>query len=149
MEIRCKEFSTLTIDELYDLLQLRSEIFVVEQNCPYQDLDGIDKFAHHVLIYKELILQAYARLIPSGYIFNEHCISRVITKNHGLGHGSILMNEAILSMRRTYGQVPIRISAQTYAIDFYRKFGFIPEGDVYLEDGIEHIEMINKSYNSL
>lgn len=144
MEIKCKEFNTLTVEELYDLLQLRSEIFVVEQDCPYQDLDGIDKRCHHLLIYKESILQAYARLIPEGLTFNEHSIGRVVTKNHGLGFGSTLMNEAIQSMYRIFGPIPIRIGAQTYATNFYTKFGFLPDGEVYDEDGIEHIEMILK-----
>jgi len=142
MNIRCKAFHELTVHELYDLLQLRSEVFVIEQNCIYQDMDGIDQKCHHLLVYKEDSLEAYARLIPNGLTFKENSIGRIITRNHGRGFGSILMKETLKKMRMLFDNCPIRIGAQTYAIEFYKKFGFIPEGEVYEEDGIEHIEMV-------
>lgn len=143
MNISCKPFDELTNRELYDLLQLRSEIFVVEQQCAYQDIDGIDLHSHHLLIYDQNDdLQAYARLIPSGLSFLENSIGRIVTKQHGQGLGKVLMKIAILEMKNLYGERPIRIGAQTSARPFYHRFGFIDDGDIYDEDGIEHIEMI-------
>ena len=142
MDIRCKAFDDLSVRELYDLLQLRAEIFVIEPNCIYQDMDGIDQKCYHLLIYQGSSLEAYARLIPEKLTFEEHSIGRIITKNHGKGYGSVLMKETLKNMFKLFGNLPIRIGAQTYAIEFYKKFGFIPDGDVYDEDGIEHIEML-------
>jgi len=145
MEVRCKAFQELNVQELYDLLQLRSEIFVIEQKCIYQDMDGIDQKCHHLLIYDGSTLVAYARLIPAQLTFKEHSIGRILTRSHGKGLGSILMNGALKQMIQLFGNHPIRIGAQTYAIDFYKRFGFSPSGNVYDEDGIEHIEMIRHS----
>jgi len=127
---------------MYDLLQLRSEVFVIEQKCLYQDMDGIDKKCYHLLIYDKDVLEAYARLIPENITFKEHSIGRIATRNHGRGMGTILMQEALKQMQILFGEAPIRIGAQTYALNFYKKFKFIPSGSVYHEDGIEHIEMI-------
>jgi len=148
MNISCKAFQELTVQELYDILQLRSEVFVIEQKCVYQDMDGIDQKCHHLLLYKENSLEAYARLIPKGLTFKEPSIGRIITRTHGQGLGAILMKEALEAMVQLFGNSPIRIGAQTYAIEFYKKFGFIPEGEVYDEDGIEHIEMVIRSISS-
>lgn len=138
-----KEFNQLDLCELYSLLQLRNEVFVVEQNCPYQDLDNKDFVAHHLLIYSQEELVAYARLFRSGISFAEASIGRIITskKVRSSGMGKILMEKSIQSLYELYGVQPIRIGAQCYAIPFYQKFGFETNGDMYLEDGIEHIEM--------
>lgn len=142
-----KEFNQLDLCELYSLLQLRNEVFVVEQNCPYQDLDNKDFVAHHLLIYSQEELVAYARLFCSGISFAEASIGRIITskKVRSSGMGKILMEKSIQSLYELYGFQPIRIGAQCYAIPFYQKFGFETDGDMYLEDGIEHIEMCKKN----
>jgi ElaA protein len=146
----CKSFEELSVHELYDLLQLRSEVFVLEQQCLYQDMDGLDRQCHHLLIYQEdaegnARLIAYARLIAAGESFPECSIGRILTRTHGLGHGQLLMNEAMHIMHGLFGPADIRIGAQTYAIPFYEKFGFVAEGETYDEDGIEHIEMLRRS----
>mgnify|MGYP005983491251 CR=1 FL=1 len=139
-----KEFNQLSLQELYQVLRLRNEVFVVEQNCPYQDLDNKDEKAHHVLIYLGEELVAYSRLFPPHVTFNEASIGRIITsgKVRSSGVGKILMDYSIESLYSLFGKQPIRIGAQCYAIPFYKKSGFEPEGDIYLEDGIEHIEMV-------
>ena len=143
MNISCKAFDELTTKELYDLLQLRSEIFVVEQQCVYQDIDGIDFQCHHLLIYdQDDTLQAYARLIPEGLTFAESSIGRILSREHGQGLGKVLMKIALMEMRNLFGETPIRIGAQTQALSFYHNFGFVEDGDVYDDDGIEHIEML-------
>src|SRR5690606_5276676 len=145
----CKSFENLHVNQLYDLLQLRTEVFVLEQQCLYQDMDGLDRECHHLLIYESSDtahqLVAYARLIPAGKSFSECSIGRILTKTHGLGLGKRLMQEALQWVNQLYGDADIRIGAQTYAIPFYEKFGFVSQGDTYDEDGIEHIEMIRRS----
>lgn len=148
MTISCKTFDDLTTRELYDLLQLRSEIFVVEQQCVYQDMDDVDFQCHHLLIYDHNDkLQAYARLIPAGLTFLENSIGRIVTREHGNGLGKILMKVALVEMNNLFGERPIRIGAQTQALQFYRNFGFTEDGESYDEDGIEHIEMIRAPKN--
>lgn len=143
MNIFCKAFDELTTYELYDILKLRAEIFVVEQQSIYLDTDGVDFQCHHLLIYDyDEKLQGYARLIPAGITFSEHSIGRIVTRKHGQGLGKILMKIALVEMTNLFGNTPIRIGAQTQALNFYRNFGFIPDGKTYDEDGIEHIEMI-------
>lgn len=143
MNITCKSFEDLSNKELYDLLQLRCEIFIVEQECAYRDLDGIDFQCHHLLIYdQEDILQAYARLIPAGLTFLENSIGRIVSREHGKGLGKVLMTIALVEMKNLFGDRPIRIGAQTRALKFYHRFGFKEDGDIYDEDGIEHIEML-------
>src|SRR5690606_14048637 len=120
----CKRFEELSVHELYDLLQLRSEVFVLEQQCLYQDMDGLDPQSHHLLIYQEdaagdARLSAYARLIAAGKSFPECSIGRILTRTHGLGHGQLLMDEALHFMQRLFGRADIRIGAQTYATPFY------------------------------
>jgi ElaA protein len=141
-----KKFDQLTLSELYDLLRLRNEVFIVEQKCSYQDLDYKDYKAHHFLIYKEEELIAYSRIFPEKVSFNEASIGRIIVCNQlrSTGLGRILMEKSIESLFKIYGEQPIRIGAQFYAVSFYKKFGFETEGDIYLEDQIEHIEMIRK-----
>jgi ElaA protein len=140
----CKPFELLTPFELHDALRLRSEIFVVEQNCVFLDPDNKDQHAHHLLLYQGNELIAYARLVPAGLSFAEMSIGRVVTSRavRGTGVGKKLMQEAIKAIYELYGKGPIRIGAQVYARKFYENLGFFQAGEVYDEDGIDHIEMV-------
>lgn len=139
-----KSFKELTTIELYAILQLRSEVFVVEQNCVYQDIDNKDKKSLHLMAWQDDELVAYTRLIPSGVSYNEASIGRVITspKYRGLGVGIKLMEKSIQHTLGVYETSNIRIGAQLYLKKFYEGFGFIAKGEEYLEDGIPHIEML-------
>jgi ElaA protein len=140
-----KAFSELSVTELYDIFRLRMEVFVVEQNCPYQDADGKDQYASHLMgrnVDEELI--AYARIFPCGITFDEVSIGRVITsgKARSTGAGKMLMEKAITLSRLIYGNQPVRIGAQSYLIKFYKSFGFEVVSEEYLEDNIPHVEML-------
>ncbi|CAN5815516.1 hypothetical protein BH23GEM11_BH23GEM11_17440 [soil metagenome] len=140
-------FHTLACTDLYDVLRLRMEVFVVEQDCAYQDLDGLDRKALHLLGRTgEGAIESYARLLPVGAVYPGYAsIGRVITsaRCRGTGEGRRLMEEAILRVREAFGpRVPIRIGAQDYALDFYRRLGFEVAGEGYLEDGIPHSPMV-------
>ena len=140
-----KDFDALTNQELYDLLAVRIEVFVVEQNCPYQDVDGKDQKAHHLIGYAENgEVAGYARITFPGVRFKEVSIGRVVTsqKYRRKGFGKLLMEESLKKIKQDYGTVPVRISAQSYLIPFYSSFGFEPLGEEYLEDGILHTEML-------
>ncbi|MFA6248580.1 MAG: GNAT family N-acetyltransferase [Mucilaginibacter sp.] len=141
-----KTFQQLNVNELYDLLRLRSEVFVVEQNCVFLDQDNRDQQCYHLLVFAGDKLAAYSRLVPAGLSYPEVSIGRVITSPafRGKGFGRKVMELAIQNCREIFGQVDIRIGAQTYAQQFYASLGFVPQGDVYDEDGIEHIEMVIK-----
>ena len=142
-----KAFNELTLNELYDILALRQEIFIVEQNCPYQDADYLDQKCWHVLGRDEDdTIVAYTRLVPMGLAYAEyHAIGRVITASRarGKGIGAELMVRSILWAKEHLGQ-KIKISAQVYAIPFYEKLGFEVTGPEYLEDDIPHSAMILK-----
>ncbi len=144
----CKPFEALTKKELYDLMVLRQEVFVVEQNCPYLDADGKDFQSWHLLGYDENEnLVAYARLIPKGLVYPDYpAIGRVTTapliRNTGIGRK--LMEEALNWMQQLFGTTSIKISAQTYLKTFYVSFGFKSTGKPYLEDDIPHIAMVKK-----
>jgi ElaA protein len=139
-----KPYEDLTLDELYELLRLRVEVFIVEQNCVFQDLDRQDNQAYHLLGYTEAKeLAAYARLFDAGISYEEVAIGRVIVspahRRHGLGQE--LMRQAIAHCEVLYGTQPIKIGAQQYLERFYQGFGFVQCGEGYLEDGIPHIPM--------
>lgn len=147
MKIAIKQYNELTPDELYALLQLRSTVFVVEQDCVYQDIDGKDKKAFHVLGFDTNELVAYTRVFKCGDYFKNSSFGRVVVKpshrNLGLGQKII---EATLSMIDTFdSKTDIEISAQTYLTKFYEDFGFKQVGEGYLEDGIPHIRMLRGS----
>lgn len=144
LEIICKSFDTLTPYELYSLLRLRNQVFVVEQKCAYLDTDNIDQASHHLLLYKDNELIAYARLIPPGIRYAEISIGRVVTNigSRGTGIGKQLMTVSIDSCKKLHGEGDIKIGAQLYLKKFYESFGFVQCSDVYDEDGIEHIQMI-------
>lgn len=140
----CKDFNELSTEELYSILQLRTEIFVVEQNCVFQDMDGKDEDAYHLMCYEDDRLIAYTRLLPAGKSYRECSIGRVVTKKtkRGTGIGKELMAISIQYCYRLFGKSPIRIGAQLYLEKFYSSFGFKKESDIYIEDGIPHIEMV-------
>jgi ElaA protein len=140
-----KEFSALTVHELYAIIQLRNEVFVIEQHCVFQDADGKDPHAWHLMGFNENNqLAAYTRLLPAGASFAEASIGRVVSagfaRNSGIGKK--LMNESIDRLYNLFGKQPIKIGAQLYLKRFYESFGFQQSSDVYLEDGIEHVEML-------
>jgi ElaA protein len=139
-----KEFKELTTSELYEILQLRSEVFVVEQDCVYQDLDGKDQKALHVIGIKEGEIIAYTRLFNSGQYFDTPSIGRVVVKDteRKYGYGHHLIKTSIQAIVDNYSESKITISAQTYLKKFYESHGFIKVGEEYLEDGIPHIKMI-------
>ena len=144
--IHYKAFADLTPNELYTLIRLRNEVFVVEQNCVYQDADNKDPSCHHLLVWDSEKLIAYARLLPPGLAYPQMSIGRVISSPayRRTGAGKILLGNAIEACRQLYGDGPIRISAQLYLKKFYESFGFVQTSDIYLEDGIKHVEMIRK-----
>lgn len=139
-----KSFQHLNVNELYDLLRLRSEVFVVEQNCVFLDQDNKDQQCYHLLLYADDKLAAYSRLVPAGISYTEVSIGRVITSPdfRGSGLGKKIMHLAIQGCQDLFGLVDIRIGAQIYALPFYQSLGFIIAGEVYDEDGIEHVEMV-------
>ena len=146
---RCLAFADLGAADLYRVLQLRSAVFVVEQACVFHDMDGRDPACLHLLgsapeAVESAELLAYARLLPAGLAFAEASIGRVATAALVRGNraGHALMAEAIAQVQRVWGPQPIRIGAQAHLQGFYRQHGFEPDGDLYLEDGIEHIEML-------
>jgi len=142
---KVKSFGELNTNELYELLRLRSEVFVVEQNCVFLDQDNKDQQCYHLLLFCEGQLAAYCRLVPAGLSYHEVSIGRVVSSPtyRGKGMGRKVMELAIQSCQDLFGAKPIRIGAQTYATAFYESLGFVAEGDAYDEDGIEHIEMVN------
>ena len=143
MVVTVKSFKELTTRDVYAVLQLRSEIFVVEQNCVYQDIDGKDFKAFHVLGYKDNNLVAYTRIFKSGDYFKEASIGRVVVKKSERKHkyGYVIMQESIAAVKEHLQETTIKISAQKYLLKFYNNLGFKEEGEEYLEDGIPHMVM--------
>lgn len=139
-----KAFNELTVHQLYEILKLRSAIFVLEQQCLYQDMDDKDKHCHHLMIFEDNRLAAYTRLVPAGVSFIEISIGRVITNPDYRGRGLArkLMQQSIEACYDLFGKQPIRIGAQFYLKDFYSSLGFVQQGEMYLEDDIPHIEML-------
>ena len=141
-----KKFEALTPYELYNIIWLRNEVFVVEQNCVYQDADYKDQKGWHLMgLNVEGQLMAYVRLLPPGVSYaNEPSIGRVVTNPaaRGTGAGKALMQEAIKQCALLFGETDIKIGAQYYLLNFYTSLGFEQTSAIYLEDGIEHIEMI-------
>ncbi|MEO1012278.1 MAG: GNAT family N-acetyltransferase [Bacteroidota bacterium] len=147
MQVHIKTFDQLTKEELYALLRLRSEVFVVEQDCVYQDLDGKDDKALHVLGKKEDILVAYTRIFDAGDYFSEASIGRVVVDKEERKHryGKEIMEASIRAVQHYFNTPTIVVSAQAYLIKFYGSLGFEQVGDGYLEDGIPHIRMFKKA----
>jgi ElaA protein len=145
---RCIPFNELTPYELYEALALRQEVFVVEQNCPYQDCDGKDQESWHLFGRNAAgKLIAYTRLLPEGLSYAGYTsIGRVVSSPaaRGTGAGRDLMNKSIQMTRELFGDLPIKIGAQSYLLRFYESFGFQSTGEEYLEDGIPHTKMVLK-----
>lgn len=143
--IKTKHFNELNIYELYYLLQLRSEVFVVEQDCVYQDIDDKDQKALHVLGFKGDKIVAYTRIFKPGDYFDEASIGRVVVAKNERQHkyGYDIMKASIEAVGDFFNETNIRISAQCYLEKFYNNIGFKAVGEEYLEDGIPHVNMIN------
>lgn len=144
LKIVTKTFKELSLDELYAVLQLRSEVFVVEQNCVYQDIDNKDQKAMHIMGYKSDQLVAYTRIFKPDDYFESASIGRVLVKagERHSKYGYAIMEASINVIEKTYGETKIKISAQTYLKRFYNNLGFEEVGESYLEDGIPHIQML-------
>ena len=139
-----KKFEELTPSELYSIMQLRNEVFVVEQNCVYQDADNKDLLSYHLMGWNQQKLVAYTRILAPGIAFEEASIGRVVTSPsvRRTGIGIELMNRSISKTTELFGNFPIRIGAQLYLQKFYTSLGFEKDSDTYLEDNIPHIEMV-------
>ena len=137
-------FKELSTDELYTILQLRNEVFVVEQNCIYQDADSKDSISFHLSGWDGVNLVAYCRILPPGVSYIEASIGRVVSspQYRNKGYGKQLMNEAIIHTLAQFECNTIKISAQLYLQKFYEQLGFVKLSDSYLEDNIPHIEML-------
>ena len=145
MKIYIKKFKELTVDETYNILKLRSEVFVVEQNCIYQDLDGKDELAIHLFYKKKNEIIAYTRIFKKGDYYKENpSIGRVVVskKERGKEIGKSIMKESILYIKNNYSSKSIELSAQKYLDKFYNELGFYRVGEDYLEDGIPHQRML-------
>lgn len=139
-----KTFDELTTEELYKILKLRAEVFVVEQDCVYQDLDEKDKKAYHLFTQSDGEVAAYLRILQKGVSYPEVAIGRVVTKitHRRKGLAREMMQKAIGYIEGELHESAIKISAQKYLLEFYKSLGFEVISEVYLEDGIEHVEML-------
>lgn len=147
MRSEIKAFDELSNDELYEVLKLRQMVFVVEQDCPYLDADDKDQESRHLLLYEGEDLIGYARLLPEGLSYDGYTsIGRVIVHpdHRRKGLGSKIMQLSIDGSREM-SSLPIKLSAQVYALDLYANLGFVPVGETYLEDGIPHQAMVLKA----
>ncbi len=142
MDLIIKRFEELTADEVYEILRVRVAVFVVEQNCPYQEADGKDRFSYHVFLKDETGIRAYLRVIDKGIAFEEAAIGRVLTTERGKGLGLRILSEGIKVAKNRMNAGSIKIEAQSYAKEFYEKAGFRQISEEFLEDGIPHIQMI-------
>jgi ElaA protein len=144
--INCLPYPGLSLNQLYDIMRLRQKVFVVEQNCPYLDADEVDKASWHLMFYNwDEQLIAYSRLIPKGIVFTDYAsIGRVVVDAgfRGKNIGKQLVLTSIEEMEGKYGNIEIKISAQSYLLKFYESFGFYKSGEAYMEDGIPHTPMI-------
>ena len=141
MKLVTKTFDELTTAELYEIYKLRISVFVVEQNCPYQEIDDADKAAIHLWLQDETGIQAYARALPPGATFPEASIGRVIAAKRHCGLGTQIVSAAIQIIQEKFQTKHIKIEAQTYAKSLYEKLGFVQISEQFLEDGIPHVMM--------
>jgi ElaA protein len=142
MELIVKRFEELTVEELYEILKIRVSVFVVEQNCPYQEIDDRDKHSFHVYLKDDDGIQAYLRVVDKGISFDEVSIGRVIAVKRRCGIGSKILSEGIKIAKDKFKATTIKIEAQSYAKKLYEKQGFRQVSEEFLEDGIPHILMI-------
>ena len=141
MELIVKHFDELTTSELFEILKLRVAVFVVEQNCPYQEVDEKDRGAYHVWLQDDGGIRAYLRVLDRGVSFPEASIGRVIAVQRRQGLGTRIVREGIRVAREKFGADAITIEAQTYAAKLYENLGFCQTSEEFLEDGIPHIQM--------
>lgn len=142
MNIKIKKFEELTVNELYDILKARVDIFIVEQNCPYSELDDKDKVSIHAWAEEEGNIIAYCRILPPGVSYPEVSIGRVISTRRRMGYGTKIVSLGIDIAKEYFNADKIRIEAQVYARELYEKCGFRQVSNEFLEDGIPHIEMV-------
>ncbi|MGO1367823.1 MAG: GNAT family N-acetyltransferase [Senegalia sp. (in: firmicutes)] len=144
MEWFIKSFDELSKDELYDILKKRIDVFVVEQDCPYEEIDDRDKQSYHIFLKEDEKILAYSRILEAGISFEEASIGRVLVDKNVRGNGLAcdMMNRAINFITNNLRYNIIRISAQEYLIGFYENLGFKKVSNVYLEDDIPHVEMV-------
>ncbi|WP_444685694.1 GNAT family N-acetyltransferase [Alkalicoccus luteus] len=145
MDWRLTSFHEFSADQLYDILQLRTEVFVVEQACAYLEVDGKDKEALHLTGVRDGVIEAYARLLPPGTAYEEASIGRVIVRPNlrGTGLGKALLHRSMEAVYHHLNADRIKIQAQEYALPFYEKAGFVAVTSSYLDDGIPHVDMIH------
>lgn len=141
MNVIVKHFSELTTEELVEIYKLRVSVFVVDQQCPYQEIDDADKEAYHIWLQGEAGMEAYARVLPKGTAFPTVAIGRVIAVKRRCGLGSRIVAAAIDAAKERLGADTITLEAQVYARRLYEKAGFYQTSDEFLEDGIPHIRM--------
>ena len=141
MELTVKHFDELTAAELFDIYKLRVAVFIVEQKCPYQEIDDADKQAYHVWLHDEEGIKAYLRVLPKGVKFDDASIGRVIAVKRRCGFGTRILKEGIKTAKEKLGADIITVEAQTYAKALYENVGFVRISDEFLEDGIPHIRM--------
>ncbi|NLL91726.1 MAG: GNAT family N-acetyltransferase [Ruminococcaceae bacterium] len=141
MQLTVKKFDELETDELFSIYKLRMEVFIVEQNCPYRDIDDYDKEAYHVYLKEDGDIVAYLRLLPKGVRFSEVSIGRVIAVKRRMGYGSRIVKAGIDAAKEKLDPDRIIIEAQVYAKGLYEKLGFVKTSEEFLEDDIPHIQM--------
>ena len=141
MELVVKPFEELNVCELWEIYRLRNAVFIVEQNCPYQDIDEADRAAYHMYLRDEDGIAAYLRLLPPHTAFDTAAIGRVIAVKRRCGLATRLVSEAVSKAQELYGADTIKLEAQVYARGLYEKCGFVQSSGEFLEDGIPHIEM--------
>ena len=144
MELVIKHFSELTAEELMQIYKLRIAVFVVEQNCPYQDIDGWDSRAYHLWLKDEDGIQAYLRVLPQGAVYEDASLGRVISIKRRCGLATRLLQEGITLAQEKFGAKRLTIGAQTYACPVYEKVGFVRTDYEYIEDGIPHVRMLQE-----
>jgi len=146
MELKIKRFSELSTRELYKIIEVRINVFVVEQNCPYEECDNKDQDSFHLFYLDQEQIAAYLRIIPAGISYQEASIGRVLVNEdyRREGLGLKLMQQAISFIENNFASAAVRISAQEYILDFYQRLGFKVVSDRYLEDNIPHFEMLYK-----
>lgn len=140
-------FTDLASRDLYDIMALRTAVFIVEQRCAYQDPDGVDRVSHHLWSRgMDGEVSAYLRVVPPNVKYAEPSLGRIVTSSSArrTGLGRALVREGITRLEQTHGPVSIRIGAQKYLLDFYRQFDFVSTGHEYPEDGIAHVEMLRR-----
>lgn len=144
MEWKQKAFQELTNDELYAIIKARIDVFIVEQNCPYEELDNFDQISSHLFLQNENEIVAYARLLPAGSKYKQASIGRVLVKQtqRGNGYANELMQKSVVALSQKWQAREIKLQGQEYLREFYASFSFIETSDVYLEDEIPHIDMM-------